>query len=69
MAALLSLLPGDYDVFTLDAVYALGEIGDPRALPKLRAMGHETGVEVPGKINGALHHAIAQLETADARRR
>jgi hypothetical protein len=68
VAALLSLLPGEYDVFTLDAVYALGEVGDPRALPTLRAMWHETKVEYSGKMGTALHTAITRLEGKEARR-
>lgn len=60
--ALIRLLPGRYDVITFDAVNALGEIGDPTALPKLREMQHETKVVVPGKINAAIHHAIEVIE-------
>ena len=60
--ALIQLLPGGYTAISLDAIEALGEIGDPSALPKLREMRRENNVIVPGKINAALSDAIKQLE-------
>ena len=57
------MLPGEYDVVTLEVIHALSTIGDPRALPVLRYLrDNHDHIGVPGKINTALHHAIELLE-------
>src|SRR4051812_23979482 len=61
--ALLQLVPGECDLVTLNVIDALGEIGDPRALSKLRECGSDgSGVIMPGKLNGALERAIKAIE-------
>ena len=66
---LVEMLPGDFDVLTFSVVRALGRIGDPAALPKLREVdGLSTRVRVPGAINAAVRSAIEALETGDSSR-
>lgn len=58
-----NLLPGGYDLLTLEIVNALGKIGDERALPALERVKTEArkeSIEVPGKINADLDWAIHQ---------
>jgi hypothetical protein len=58
------LLPGGYDVLTLEVINALGEIGDPRALPALERVksGGNQPVDIPGKINAVLEWAIRRCQ-------
>jgi hypothetical protein len=67
---LLQMLPGDLDVVTAKVVRTLEDIGDPRALPRLRQFrdGELTGEEeIPGKINVGLKYAIRRLEEISKR--
>jgi hypothetical protein len=59
------LLPGDYTVLGRDIIVALGEIGDPRALPALEnytATAEKNGEEIPGKINVTLEWAMEKCK-------
>jgi hypothetical protein len=66
---LLKMLPGDYDVVTLEVINTLSSLKDPRAGPVLESIlsgseGH--GIEVPGKIRAAAW--IAFRACVDSRR-
>jgi HEAT repeat protein len=59
---LVELLPGSGDVVTFRVVIALGQIGDPRALPALRRMRDDPPFRLHGKINAAVDGTIRALE-------
>jgi hypothetical protein len=61
VARLLWLSAPTNDVVALESIHAVGDIGDPRALPRLREILDEP-VERQGKINTALIMAIEKLE-------
>src|SRR5438105_286316 len=54
---LIRLLPGRDDLLRGSIIEALGEIGDPRALPVLEKLECNDG-----KNNAALKHAVKQLQ-------
>lgn len=62
-AALVSLLPGEWDRLTLEVIQSLEKIGNPSALPKLEEMSREKDFEIPDKINTALESAIRSLKS------
>jgi HEAT repeat protein len=51
---LLRLLPGDFDALSGDVILALGDIGDPRALPKLDEIYAKA--DLGSKLSTALYH-------------
>jgi hypothetical protein len=51
---LLKLLPGDFDALSGDVILALGDIGDPRALPKLDEIYAKA--DLGSKLSTALYH-------------
>jgi len=64
VAALLSLLPGDWDVVTGKVIDTLGQVGDPAAIPKFREMLSTSSREfrIPDQIATSLFLAIERLE-------
>jgi HEAT repeat protein len=61
---LIRLLPSPYDVVTREVILALGEIGDPRALPALRqvvADAEKNKIDFPPGFWPALEQAHDQI--------
>jgi hypothetical protein len=56
---LLKLLPGDFDALSYDVIFALGDIGDPRALPRLGEI--YANVSLGSKLSTALYQTKEKL--------
>jgi HEAT repeat protein len=53
----------NYDILTVHTICALGDIGDPEALPALEELrDREREYPMPGQIRTILEHAIASLK-------
>ena len=59
---LLEMFPGDWDVVTVAIINIAVELGDSRALSRLREAATQS-INIPGFIRGMLQRAIKKLES------
>ena len=59
-----NLLPGDWDVVTLEIVIAFGKIGSRKALPVLIEMRDTKRLWMPGRMKAAIEWAIGRIQKA-----